>query len=96
MSKPLSNDAVSKALKGLPGWALKDNAIHKAYKFEHFQEAFSFLTRVAFAAEEAGHHPEIRNVYNRVELTLTTHDAGDKVTQKDLDLAGRIEAFNWL
>ena len=96
MSDPLSEQAINEALSDLPGWSLDGDKITKTYQFHHFQEAFSFLTRVAFAAEAAEHHPEIYNVYRTVTLSLNTHDAGGKVTQKDLDLAKKIEGFNWL
>ena len=96
MSQPLSEQAIDTALSDLPGWSRDGDSITKEYQFAHFQEAFGFLTRVAFTAEAAGHHPEIFNVYATVRLTLNTHDAGGKVTQKDLDLAQAIEGFNWL
>ncbi len=76
------------ALAALHGWAEVPgrNAITKHYKFNDFNEAFAFMTRVAMAAEKADHHPEWFNVYNRVEVTLSTHDAGG-VTRKDIALA---------
>jgi len=96
MAKPLSDADIDAALSDLPGWARSGDTITKTYKFHHFPEAFSFLTRVAFAAEEANHHPQIHNVWATVKLTLCTHDAGDKVTRKDIDLAKTIAGFNWL
>ncbi|MEN3975158.1 4a-hydroxytetrahydrobiopterin dehydratase [Emcibacter sp. SYSU 3D8] len=76
------------ALATLPGWSDVPgrNAITKTYKFGDFNEAFAFMARVALAAEKADHHPEWSNVYNRVEVTLSTHDAGG-VTKKDIALA---------
>ena len=76
------------ALAGLDGWSEVPgrNAITKHYKFNDFNEAFAFMTRVAMAAEKADHHPEWVNVYNRVEVTLSTHDAGG-VSKKDIALA---------
>jgi 4a-hydroxytetrahydrobiopterin dehydratase len=65
----------------------KIGAIHKAYKFADFKTAFAFMSGAALKAEQMDHHPEWFNVYNKVEVTLTTHDA-DGVTQKDLELAG--------
>jgi 4a-hydroxytetrahydrobiopterin dehydratase len=96
MADPLTQAQIEKALSELPGWRYADDKISKQYKFHHFREAFSFLSRVAFEAEDLGHHPEIFNVYNTVNLALSTHDADGKVTQKDIDLAKAIEAFNWL
>lgn len=73
------------------GWSRADDgAIEKTFRFEGFAEAFSFMTRVAFAAEVADHHPEWSNVYNRVAVRLTTHDAGG-LTDKDIVLARAME-----
>ena len=65
------------------------DAIHKSFRFDDFVQAFAFMTRVAKAAEDMNHHPEWSNVYNRVDITLTTHDAGG-VTTKDLTLVAAI------
>ena len=72
----------------LDGWmaAAGRDAIHKEYVFKNFSEAFGFMTRVALQAEKLDHHPEWSNVYNKVSVTLATHDAGG-VTQRDVDLA---------
>ncbi len=98
MSQPLTSDQIKTQLQQLPGWSLNDqgDAIRKTYPFTNFKEAMSFLVRVAFEAEAMNHHPTIENVYRTVTLTLNTHDAGGKVTQKDIDLAKAIEKFNWL
>ena len=82
------------ALSRLPEWALRDDglAIVRKLKFSDFGEAFGFMTRVAIAAEKADHHPEWSNVYNRVEITLTTHDAGG-LSQRDVTLAEAIDAM---
>tara|TARA_A100000171_G_C2123661_1_gene142218 strand:+ start:591 stop:890 length:300 start_codon:yes stop_codon:yes gene_type:complete len=76
------------AIETLQGWSVAENrdAIEKTFKFNDFNEAFGFMTRVAMQAEQAGHHPEWFNVYNRVTVTLATHDAGG-VTAKDTALA---------
>lgn len=87
---PLSDDAVSNALKSLPGWTGDGDSIVRSFTFDDFRLAVSFLIRVAFEAEERNHHPEIWNVYNQVKLTLSTHDAGNKVTETDLELARAI------
>ncbi len=68
-------------------FAEKNNALQAAFKFQDFRQAFAFMTEVAFAAEAAGHHPDWSNVYNTVFVKLTTHNAGNTVTQKDHDLA---------
>ena len=68
-------------------WALQDGKLHREFKFVNFVSAFGFMTQVALVAERMDHHPEWFNVYNKVEVTLATHDA-DGVTQKDLELAG--------
>lgn len=85
--EPLAPAAVAQALDGLAGWYHQDDALLRTLTFGTFREAFGFLVGVAFAAEAAGHHPEITNVYNRVTLRLTTHDAGDRVTARDVALA---------
>lgn len=75
-------------------WIEKDNALHGEFTFADFTEAFSFMTQVAFVAEAAGHHPEWTNVYNRVHIRLTTHDAGNTVTNKDHKLAEAIDSIH--
>lgn len=85
---------VVEALKALPAWRRADDprpAIARSLTFADFNAAFGFMSRVALKAEVMDHHPEWSNVYNRVEVLLTTHDA-DGVTQKDLDLARFIDA----
>ncbi|MEQ8456836.1 MAG: 4a-hydroxytetrahydrobiopterin dehydratase [Sandaracinaceae bacterium] len=96
MSEPASDEAIEAALKTLPGWSHEDGALKKTYQFGAFPEAISFITRIAFEAEQRGHHPEIRNVYSTVEIALKTHDAGDVVTDKDTDLAQVIEKISWV
>ncbi|MCQ4632842.1 4a-hydroxytetrahydrobiopterin dehydratase [Shinella sp. CPCC 100929] len=84
----LSEEAISEALAGLDGWTRSDDgiAIEKKYKFKTFREAFGFMTEGALAAEKFNHHPEWFNVYNRVEVRLTNHDAGG-LTELDMKLA---------
>ena len=71
------------------------DAISRKFEFVDFSEAFAFMTRVAIHAEKADHHPEWFNVYNKVDITLTTHDAGEDggLSQRDVDLARKIESF---
>ena len=74
----------------LDGWTGGDDFITKVFKFENFAAAFGFMTRIAIIADKMDHHPEWFNVYNRVDVTLTTHDAGG-VTDKDVKLAEAME-----
>jgi 4a-hydroxytetrahydrobiopterin dehydratase len=92
MAKLLDKDA----LAHLPsGWRLAEDqkSINQDFKFKNFSEAFAFMTRVALLAETADHHPDWSNVYNRVGITLSTHDAGG-LTKKDIALAEAITALN--
>ncbi|MBS0539928.1 MAG: 4a-hydroxytetrahydrobiopterin dehydratase [Proteobacteria bacterium] len=90
----LADKARADALATLDGWgeAQGGTAIHKSFKFADFNEAWGFMTRVALAADKADHHPEWSNVYNKVEITLSTHDAGG-VTDKDIELAKFIDGL---
>lgn len=72
-------------------WKEEDNSLKKTFKFKDFSEAFAFMTRVAFLAERMNHHPEWKNIYNTVEISLSTHDAGNTVTEKDRKLADAID-----
>lgn len=72
-------------------WTEENNKLKKTFKFKDFQEAFAFMTRVAFLAEAHDHHPNWSNVYNTVNIELTTHDKGNVITQKDKDLAKAID-----
>ena len=92
----LAENKIQEALEHLPGWEHTDQSLVKQFEFGDFKEATSFLMRLAFHAEEQNHHPEIWNVYNKVKITLTTHDAGNQVTAKDTELARTIESFNWI
>ncbi len=94
MSAPLSPGEIQTALAGLAGWTFERDALAKAYAFKNFREALSFMLRVGFEAEALNHHPEWTNVYNRVAVRLNTHDAGAKVTAKDVELAGRMEKIS--
>jgi 4a-hydroxytetrahydrobiopterin dehydratase len=86
----LSNAQIAEALQGLSGWTREGNAIRKPYAFRTFLEAVAFINAIAPLAEAANHHPEIHNVYNRVSITLSTHDAGG-ITEKDTALAAQID-----
>ena len=86
----LTAEAVQAALKKLPGWNLKDEAIDKQYTWPSFPDAIKFVNQVADLAEQADHHPDILINYRRVTLTLSTHSEGG-ITQKDFDLAEQID-----
>ena len=90
----LSESERETALAGLPGWTYDAgrNGIAKSFKFGGFGEAFAFMTRVALEAEKADHHPDWSNVWNRVDILLSTHSEGG-VTAKDVALARMIEGF---
>ena len=95
MSVPrLSQADLDALLAELPGWALRADgkAITRTFKFDDFNAAFGFMARVALYADKADHHPEWFNVYNRVEMTLTTHDA-DGLSARDAGMARAIESY---
>jgi len=73
------------------GWKEADNKLYRKFEFKDFSEAFAFMIRVAMEAEKMNHHPNWSNVYNTVEISLNTHDAGDVVTDKDHKLAAKID-----
>ncbi len=74
-------------------WIEKDNKLQKTFEFKNFIEAWSFMNSVALEAEKANHHPEWKNIYNKVWIELSTHDAGNIVTDKDRDLAKQIDKY---
>lgn len=94
MPSPLDDAAREAALATLSGWTYDGaaKAIRRQFRFKDFSEAFAFMTRVALAAEKAGHHPDWSNGYNRVEIALSTHDAGG-LTQRDIALAAAIDTI---
>ncbi len=94
MIKPLDVAAREAALATLPGWAFDParGAITKRFSFRTFRAAFGFMTEIAMAAEKMDHHPEWSNVHSRVDITLTTHEAGG-LTERDIALARTIEAL---
>ena len=91
MSKALTDDQIAAALQDLPGWSHADDKISREYKLADFSEALGLITRIGLLAEKQNHHPELFNVYSTVKVSLNTHDAGGKVTQKDVDLAKAIQ-----
>ena len=94
MTSKLTIDDLKQALKRLPDWTLaKDReAIQRSFQFVDFDAAFAFMTRAALLAAKMDHHPEWFNVYNKVDVTLVTHDANG-VTQKDIDLATAMDGY---
>lgn len=90
MRSHYTEEEVQPRLVFLPGWVFSKDGIEKKYEFKDFVAAFSFMTRVAMAAEKMDHHPEWSNVYNKVDIRLTTHEAGG-VTDSDFKLAEIID-----
>lgn len=88
--KTYSKESIQEHLKELEGWTLENNGIEKKFKFKNFSQALGFIVQVGLEAEKSNHHPELFNVYNKVDIRLTTHDEGG-VTDKDLQLAMAIE-----
>ena len=85
-------DDIQYRLAVLPAWEYRDNALQRELRFPSFAEAFAFMTRVAFVAERRNHHPDWSNVYDRVTIRLTTHDAGG-VTDQDFEMAAEISSI---
>lgn len=88
----LASDEVSRRLATLAGWTVQAGKLHRTFTFKDFVEAFGFMARVALVAERMNHHPEWHNVYNRVAVDLTTHDAGG-ITDNDFELAAAMDRF---
>lgn len=92
--EPLNPEKINEATGAeLKEWSYEDEKLKRTYTFRDFREAIAFMVRVGFEAEAAMHHPEMSNTYNRVSIALTTHDAGNRVTEKDLALAAAIEGI---
>lgn len=88
----LSTAEITTQLSQLVGWEVKDGKLHRQFQFADFAQAFGFMASMAVVSESMGHHPEWFNVYNKVHVDLTTHDAGG-ITQKDLDWATKANKF---
>ena len=82
----LSQEDIEEELKGLEGWSVVNEKLHKEFLFDNFNQAFGFMTRAAMEIEKMNHHPEWFNVYNKITIELTTHDAGG-ITKNDVNLA---------
>lgn len=89
---PLDEEEIEHALTHLPGWSRSADALVKTIEFDNFRAALAFMLRAGFEADAMDHHPEWTNIYNKVVVRLNTHDAGGKVTAKDVELARRMEA----
>jgi len=96
MVTALTAAEIQEALGTLNGWSREGDALAKTFKFGSFREAFSFMTRVALEAEVLDHHPDWTNVYNRVSVRLNTHDAGGRITARDVELARKIQKISWV
>ncbi|WP_227814507.1 4a-hydroxytetrahydrobiopterin dehydratase [Nitrogeniibacter aestuarii] len=94
MSKKLTDGVLMQNLSGLEGWKLNDDktAISRSFKFADFNAAFGFMTRIALKAEQLDHHPDWHNVYNTVDITLSTHDVGG-LSDKDIVMARFVSAL---
>ncbi|UII76285.1 4a-hydroxytetrahydrobiopterin dehydratase [Flagellimonas sp. HMM57] len=88
----LNEIQINESLKELNGWDYDGDLIYKSFQFKDFKETFALMTQIAFECEELNHHPNWENVYNNLIIKLNTHDA-DGITQKDFDLAKRIESI---
>ncbi len=88
----LSESEMKAALRELTAWTVVRDKLHREYQFGDFVHAFGFMATAAIAIEAMGHHPEWSNVYNRVTVDLTTHDAGG-ITAKDVELARKLDSF---
>ena len=82
----LSQEEIDEQLKSLPGWSVVNEKLHKEFLFDSFNQAFGFMTRAAMEIEKMNHHPEWFNIYNKITIELTTHDAGG-ITGNDINLA---------
>ncbi|TDI78076.1 MAG: 4a-hydroxytetrahydrobiopterin dehydratase [Bacteroidetes bacterium] len=88
---PLSANEIEHALLTLSGWIHDNNKLHKEFVLDSFRDAMAFMVRISYEAEQRDHHPEWSNVYNKVSISLSTHDAGNVVTGLDIELAREIE-----
>ena len=92
----LSNEAINKALADLPGWELQDGKLHKQYKFDTFAQALGWMVAVGIQADKMDHHPEWTNVYNKVTVSLVTHDLDNAISNLDVELAQKMDALSSL
>src|SRR5699024_9037972 len=93
MVQPLKKSELDEALTVLNDWSYESDKLKKEFNFSDFREAMTFITRISYEAEDKIHHPEIFNVYSTVSIALTTHEADDSVTEKDVELAKSIQTI---
>jgi 4a-hydroxytetrahydrobiopterin dehydratase len=93
MSAALTNQEIEESLRALDGWTYENHKLLKVYKLKDFKAALALINRIGVEAENLNHHPEIHNVWNTVTLRLCTHDAGGRVTEKDLTLARALQSL---
>ncbi len=91
--KPLSPAEITASLSRLPGWSHRDGALHKSFRFGSFRDALAYMQRVAPEIDRLDHHPEWTNIYDRVNVRLTSHDAGNLVTRLDVELAKVLDGY---
>jgi 4a-hydroxytetrahydrobiopterin dehydratase len=91
MSHMISESELEAALSGLPGWSVESDQLVKEFTFDSYREAVTALVRISYEVDEINHHPDVLVSYNTLGIRLCTHDAGDKITDKDLRLAALIE-----
>ncbi len=87
----LDDKAIQAELKSLPGWRHENNSLKRTFKFNSFESAIAFMAQCVPIISKANHHPEWANVYNRIDVTLRTHDAGNVITDKDIAIAKLLE-----
>ena len=88
----LTKSELEAEVRNLPGWSLDDEKLYKEFEFKNFIDAFGFMTKIAITAEKMNHHPEWFNVYNKVQIHLTTHEAGG-ISENDVNLARKIDTL---
>lgn len=94
MCQAMTSQQIQEAVAGLEGWRFEGGKLLKDFVLRDFKAALTFINRVGAVAEQLNHHPEIHNSWNRVTLALCTHDAGDRITEKDLTLARAIQSIS--
>lgn len=94
MNSPLSAAELALLLEEIPQWSVQDGNLCRTFRFNDFTQALGFIVQLGLMAEKANHHPEIRNVYHTVWLRLSTHDAGNTITMRDIRLAKEIDRLS--
>lgn len=94
MNGPLSTEELAELLQQIPQWSVQDGSLCKTFRFNDFAQALGFIVQLGLMAEKVNHHPEIRNVYHTVWLRLSTHDASNTITMRDIRLAAEIDRLS--